>query len=131
MKRARGMLGVNPMIGPLMDHIREAQDDVLNEIEAFAQDWFERRHEATRTAFDTVREMHSDGVDPGAVTQAIVAWQQGSVQRLAEDVQLWVDLCARCAGKVTKAELEAGKEGVEKAARQAKSAAKTGHATPV
>ena len=63
--------------------------------------------------------------------RALMDWQQGSFQRLAEDMQEWVELCSNCAGRVTEADLEASKEGVEAVAKSAKSAAKTKHSTPV
>lgn len=131
MEQARGMLAVNPMITPQMEQFWKAQDGILEEAETYSRAWFERRHEATRSAIDAVRKMNGNGSDPAAALQAMTEWQQHSLQRLVEDAQEWVELCTRCASRVTDAEMEAGKEGLEEVEKRTKSATRSKHSTPV
>jgi hypothetical protein len=131
MSQARGMLAVNPMIAPQMEQFWKAQDEVLEEAEAYSKAWFERRHDAAQSALETVRKVGSNGADLAAAMQAMVEWQQHSFQRMAQDMQQWVDLCTRCAARVSDAEMEAGKESLEEVEKRTKSTAKQKHATPV
>lgn len=131
MGEARGMMAVNPAIAPQMRQFWKAQDGILDDAEAFSKAWFERRHEATRSALDAVHRINGDGASPSTAMQAVADWQHGAVRRLAEDMRQWVELWTACAGRMTEAELEAGKEGAENVARRTKSAARTRHATPV
>lgn len=50
MKQIQGMLALNPEIGPRMEGFWKTQDGILEETEAFSKAWFERRHDAARTA---------------------------------------------------------------------------------
>lgn len=131
MKEMRGMMAANPMLAPQMEQFWKAQDGILREIEDFSQAWFKRRHEAAQSALDTVRDMNGNGADPSAAMQSMMDWQQHSVQRLGEDMLEWAELCSRCAGRMTSAELEASMEGTEEATKRAKSATKSKQATPV
>lgn len=129
--QARAMMATNPMLAPQMEQFWKAQDGILKEAETFSEAWFQRRHEAAKTALEAVRDMNGNGTDPSAAMRTMMDWQQHSFQRLADDMQQWVELCSRCAGRMTSAEVEAGKEGVEEVAKRAKSTTKTKHATPV
>lgn len=131
MDRARGMLTGNPLVQPQLEQFWKAQDGILEEAEAYSRAWFERRHDATKSALETVRNVNGNGGDPAAAVRAMIEWQQGSFQRLAEDMQEWVELCSQCAGHMSQAEVESGKEGVEKVAKGAKSATRTKSSTPV
>jgi len=134
MERARGMLAVAPLSEPQMEQFWKAQDAILEETEAFSKSWFERRHEAAQQAMEAVSKLDGgggNGADPTAAMRVMAEWQQGSLQRMAQDMQEWVDLCSRCAARVTDAEVEAGKDGAEKLAKGAKSGAKSKHSTPV
>lgn len=130
-EQARAMLVINPLIAPQMEQFWKAQDQILEESEAFSRAWFERRHEATKTALEAVDKMEGTGADPAAAMRSMADWQQASVQRLAADLQQWVELCARCTRRMTDAEVEATEEGVEEVGKRAKSATRTKHATPV
>lgn len=134
MDEARSMLLANPMIAPQMEQFWKAQRAILEEGQAFSKAWFERRQEAIRTALDAVRKVN-DGNDPGAAMQAMAEWQQGSFQRLTDDMQDWFELCSHCAGPIAEAEVEASEEGVKEATKRAKSATNTNtntkHSTPV
>lgn len=131
MEQAREVFALNPMMGPQIEQFLKAQDDILEETEAFSTAWFQRRHEAAHSALEAVRKADGHGGDPSNAMQAMIDWQQGSFRRMADDVQGWVELCSRCAGCMTRAEVEAGKEGAEEIAKRAKTAAHTNHATPV
>ena len=114
-----------------MEQFWKAQDAILEETEAFSKAWFERRHEATRQAVEAVRKLNGEGgggADPTAAMRAMAEWQQGSLRRMAQDMQEWVELCSRCAARVTDAEVEAGKKGAEKLATRARNRKQ---ATPV
>lgn len=131
MDQARSMMAMNPVLAPQMEQFWKAQDEILKEAENFSSAWFQRRHEATQSALEAVREVDGNGADPSAAMRSLVDWQQHSFQRIGDDMQQWVELCSRCAGRVASAEAEAGKESVEEVAKRAKSNAKTKHATPV
>jgi len=131
LERARSLLAANPVIGPQVEQFWKAQDSILKESEAFSKAWFDRRHKAARSAINAMRKISGDGADPSAAMRAIMDWQQGSFQRLADDTQEWVALCARCTGRMADAEAEAGKRSVQEVAKRAKSATVTKHATPV
>lgn len=119
-EQARGMMAFNPALAPPMEQFWKAQDRILNDAEAVTKAWFERRHEAARSALDAVRTMNGNGADPAAAMQAMAEWQHGSFKRLAEDVQQWVELCATCAGRMNDAKVDAVKQGAEGVARRAK-----------
>lgn len=131
MKQIQGMLALNPEIGPRMEEFWKTQDGILEETEAFSKAWFERRRDAARTALEAVRKANGNGSDPSAAMQAMLEWQQQSFRRMAEDMQQWVELCSHCAARMTQAEIEAGKDGADQAAKRAKSTANTTKATPV
>ncbi len=123
MKQTPGMLAVNPMLATRMQQFWKAQDGLLDEAEAFSRAWFARRHEAAKSALETVRKVNGDGGDPSGSMQAIADWQQHSLQRMAEDMQEWVGLCSRCAAQMTEGETAAGGQGAEAAAGRTKGAA--------
>jgi len=130
-EQTRAVLAANPMLAPQMEQFWTAQDGILEEAETFSEAWFERRHQAAQSALEAVRDTNGNGADPSAAMQTMMDWRQHSLQRLAEDMQQWLELCSRCANRMASAEVEAGKEGVEEVTKRAKSAARTKHATPV
>jgi len=131
MEQAQEMLSLNRAVGPQMEGFWKAQGGILEETEAFSKAWFERRHDSAKAALEAVRKANGDGAAPSAAMQAMIDWHHGSFRRMAEDMQKWVELCSRCASRMTQAEVDAGKEGAEEIIKRAKSAAKTKHATPV
>lgn len=130
-RQAQGMMAVNPLMAPQMEQFWKAQEGLLEESEAFLRAWYERRHEAANSAHEAVLKMNGNGADPAAAMQALTEWQRESAERVAEDLRQWVDMCARCAGRIASAETQAAKEGLEDAGKAAKSAAGTKQATPV
>jgi hypothetical protein len=129
--QAREVFALTPLVAPQLERFWSAQDRILDEAEGFSRAWFERRHEAAETALEALRKANGDGTDLSAAMRAMVDWQQSSFQRLTDDVQDWVELCSRCAGRMTRAEVEAGKDGADEVAKRTKAVAKTNHSTPV
>ena len=131
MDQARAMMAASPAIAPQMEQFWKAQDGILQDTEAFSRAWFDRRHQAAQTALEAVQTACGNGADQSAALRAMAAWQQGSVQRLADDMQEWVDLWSRCAGRITKAEVDASAQGAKEVAKRAHSPTTARHATPV
>lgn len=131
MDQARALLAANPVMAPQMMQFWQAQDCMLNEVEAFSKAWFARRHAATQSALDALHKADTAGADPAKSMKLAFDWQQHSFQRLAEDMQQWMALCARCTGHVADAEIEAGKEGADHLVSQVAAASGAKHATPV
>jgi len=131
-KQTQELMGFNPMLGPQIEHFWQAQENILSETERFARHWFERRHAATLTALDTARNVTKCGAsDPAAAVKAVSDWQAHSLERIAEDVGEWLDLFAQCTAHMSRAEAEAGAEGLDAANRTMKAAAATKEAVPV
>lgn len=130
-KQAQGLMAMNPMIAPQMEQFWKAQDGLLDEAEAFSREWYARRHDAARSALRTVRKLDGDSTNPMALMQEMAEWQRHSFQRLTEDMQHWMSMCARCAGRVASAETLAAEVGFDETAKKTKAATSTGHATPV
>ncbi|MDR9393630.1 hypothetical protein [Roseovarius sp. SYSU LYC5161] len=117
------MMTQNAMLAPQVEHFWEAQENILNETERFARHWFERRHAATRTALEAAHDVARNGSsDPTMMIKAITDWQAHSMERIAADIEDCAELFSRCAGHVTRAETEAGEEGLEEAARNVNAA---------
>jgi hypothetical protein len=49
---------------PQMEQFWKAQDGILDEVEDYTRAWFDRRHAATRSAVEAVREVSGNGTDP-------------------------------------------------------------------
>ncbi|MGI1663717.1 hypothetical protein ACRDNQ_15875 [Palleronia sp. KMU-117] len=131
-KQAQEMVALNPVAAPQMEQFWRAQDRMLDAAEAFSQGWFQRRHEATKAAIGVARTMKgSGGARPDAAARALTEWQRDSVERLAEDFQGWIEFCTRCAGHMSDAQIEVGKEGLESVEKRAGAATGLRHATPV
>lgn len=114
MKQAQGLFALNTTITPQMERFWKAQDGLLEETEAYSRRWFERRHEAARSAIDALHRADGNGADPSAAMQAMADWQQHSLQRLTEDMQQWMDLCSRCATRMTDGRMASGTDGAGK-----------------
>ncbi len=108
--------GSSPLAAPQMEEFWKAQEQLLDEAEAFSRHWFERRHVAARTAMETARELREDGAgDPGSAMKAMGDWQAESVQRMVADWQEWLELCQRCAGHMSAGGMEAQRESAASA----------------
>ncbi|WP_397543969.1 hypothetical protein [Roseovarius salis] len=117
-RHAQEIIALNPVIGPQLVHFWRAQDAVLDETETFARHWFARRHKAAQTALAAAQEVTQNGAtDPAGAMRAITEWQTRSMERIAEDMQEWVDTCSRCAGHMTREESEASRDTLKKASK--------------
>ncbi|WP_297616269.1 hypothetical protein [uncultured Roseicyclus sp.] len=132
MDQARAVLSANPAIAPQMAQFWKAQDQMLQDAETYSQAWFARRHVAIKSALDALGKSDgAGGIDPARSVQLALEWQRQSLQRMADDMQQWMTLCTRCAGHMTEAEIEAGKEGAEHLVKQVAATTPVKHATPV
>lgn len=130
-KQTQGLMAMNPLLAPQMEQFWHAQEGMLDEGEAFSKAWYARRHEAARSALKLVRKFNGTRSNPMATLQDMADWQRHSLERLTEDMQHWMSLCARCAGRFASAESIAAEEALEETAKRTKAATSTGHATPV
>lgn len=107
-------LGFTAMVGPQTEEFWRAQDQILNETEAFTKNWFERRHTATQTALDAVKSMSQTTTsDPVSSMKALADWQAHSIARVTEDFRELFDLCTRCAGYLGKVEIQAEEDALK------------------
>ena len=100
MKRTQQMLGTLPAMTPQMEQFWKTQEGILDDVEDFSRAWFARRHEATRSALETVRQANGDGADPTAAVGALADWQRHAMERMTEDMREWMELCTRCASRM-------------------------------
>ncbi|UWQ64829.1 hypothetical protein K3723_19310 (plasmid) [Leisingera caerulea] len=122
----------NPMYKPQVEQFWNVQEKLLDEAEVFARHWFERRHEAARTALDTARTIASDGPEaPVSVAEAFAEWQRHSAERIAEDGQEWLGMMSRCARYMSDTEADAVEETIGEAVKMTKKATKTAQSDPV
>ena len=97
-RRTQALFEFNRTAAPQLESIVQVQEGIAKELESFARNWFQRRHEATETAFKALQDVNAAGKDdPAAAIQAITEWQRGSFERLNADLNDWAALCMRCA----------------------------------
>lgn len=122
----------NPFLGAQLEQFWDTQEKSLKEAEAFAQHWFERRHEAVRTALEAARSASAaDPTDPAKALQSIAEWQKHSAERLVADAQEWFETVARCAAYAAETEVEAVEKTMDDVASTAKKAGKSPKSDPV
>ncbi|WP_171103496.1 MULTISPECIES: phasin family protein [unclassified Ruegeria] len=122
----------NAAFGAQIEQFWDAQEKMLEETEAFAQHWFERRHMAVRTALQAARNVSSaNPSDPSEALKSIAEWQRHSSERLVADAQEWFETVARCAAYVAETEAEAVEKTVEDISTATKSAGKSSKSEPV
>lgn len=120
LKSMQGMMSVNPVVTPQVEQFWNAQDRFLSEAEEYSRFWFQRRHEAARSALETARETTSGGtIEPVNAMQNMVEWQRHSVERMVEDAREWFEMVSRCAKYVSETEADAIKESMEAASEVA------------
>ena len=61
-----------------------SQDKILDSMQEFTREWFERRHEATKTAL-AAAQRSSEANSPAEVVRELQAWMLGSMQRVVAD----------------------------------------------
>ncbi len=131
-KQIQPPVSSNPAFGAQIEQFWDAQEKMLEETEAFAQHWFERRHEAVRTALQAARKVSSaNPSDPPKALQTITEWQRHSAERLVADAQEWFETVARCASYVAETEAEAVEKTVDDVVAATKSAGKPSKSEPV
>lgn len=132
LKTLQGAMSMNPAVTPQIEQFWDAQERVLDEAETYARHWFERRHEATRTALEAARAAtSSDKGDAARAFQAVAEWQRHSAERLVEDAREWYEMVTRCANYVTETETEVVEEALDEAAKMAKKSVKASKSEPV
>ncbi len=124
-------LSAGALMEPQMKQFWKAQEKILNEAEAFARNWFARRHEAALGALKACEQAaEANPADAVGAVQAFRDWQAHSAERMAEDMREWAELWARCAGHLVNSEVGAGAETLEELQRET-AELHTKHATPV
>ncbi len=114
-------MSANPLMTPQAEHFWQTQEQLLDAAEEFSRHWFQRRHEATRTAMIAARKAtEKDGANPGDAMQTIAEWQRHSMERMMEDAREWLEMVSRCAGITTVNEIEAAEEVMEEAKKATK-----------
>ncbi|WP_170381623.1 phasin family protein [Ruegeria atlantica] len=122
----------NSAFGAQIEQFWDAQEKMLAETEVFAQHWFERRHEAVRSALQAARSASSaNPSDPTKALQSMAEWQRHSAERLVADAQEWFETVARCAAYVAETEAEAVEKTVDDVASTAKKMGKSSKSEPV
>jgi hypothetical protein len=130
--QAQGLLTVNRMMAPQLEQFWKAQEKILEEAGVFSQGWFDRRHEATEAALDTISQLGGQGgMADASGAQAIAEWHRGSFDRMTEDFRQWITFCTRSFSHFAKAEMQAGKQELEEAERLASATGGAKHAIPV
>ncbi|MEW2915069.1 phasin family protein [Leisingera sp. JC11] len=122
----------NPMYKPQVEQFWNVQEKILDEAEEFTRHWFERRHEAARTALDAARTVVSaDPSRPADAFEAFTEWQRHSAERIAEDGREWFGMMSRCARYASETEAEAVGEAAGEAAEITRKAVKRAQSDPV
>lgn len=123
MKSMQQAISANPLFSSQAKHFWQAQEQMLDATEAYTRNWFERRHEATRTAMETMRSaLNADGGQPDVAGKSITQWQQHSMERMVEDAREWLEMVTKCAAVATAGEIEVAEEAMEVTRRATKSA---------
>lgn len=121
-----------PMIGPQIEHFWKMQDRLLDESQTFTQHWFERRHEAVRTALETARNVSGAAISNPMTAMTLMSdWQKHSSERLAEDAREWFETMSRCADFVIKTETETFDETMSEASKLTAKVTKSAKSEPV
>ncbi|MQQ07792.1 hypothetical protein GFB49_04955 [Epibacterium sp. SM1979] len=132
LKNVKLPLAENSIYSAQIEQFWDAQEKMLEETEAFAQHWFERRHEAVRTALETARNVsEANPSEPTEAIQNLTEWQRNSAARLVADAQEWLEIMTRCATYVAETEAEAVDKTVDDVTARARSATKSSNSDPV
>lgn len=132
LKPLQGAMLINPLLKPQVEQFWNVQENILDEAEAFARHWFERRHEAARTALDAARTAVSgDSMGPAAAIEAFSEWQRQSAERIAEDGREWLGMMSRCACYAGETEAQAVEDTAGEALRITRQATRPAQSEPV
>lgn len=123
MKSMQQAMSANPLFSSQAEHFWQAQEEILDATETYTRNWFERRHEATRTAMEAMRTaLNTDGAQPDVAGKSISQWQQHSMERMVKDAREWLEMVTQCAAVATAGEIEVAEEALEATRRATKSA---------
>ncbi len=122
-KSMQSAITANPLIAPQAEHLGKTQEQLLDTAETFTRSWFQRRHEATRTAMIAARKSaEKERTNPAEAFQTIAEWQRHSMERMVEDAREWLEMVSRCAGIAAVSEIEAAEDVLQEAQKTAKAA---------
>lgn len=112
-RRTQALFKLNGREAPQFENVAKVQEGIVEEIENFARNWFQRRHDASQSVFKALNEANAGKVDPAAAIQAMTEWQRGSFERLSADMQDWTALCLRCADAALTVRSDMASDGAE------------------
>ncbi len=122
-KSMQRVISANPLIAPQAEHFWQTQEKLLEATETFTRSWFDRRHEATRTAMLAARKAsEKEGATPNEAMQTIAEWQRHSMERMVEDAREWLEMITCCANIATVSELQAAEEALKETEKVTKAA---------
>ncbi len=131
-KTMQSAMTVNPIVGPQLEQFWNAQEKLLDEAEVFTRHWFERRHQATRTAMEAARKATStESGTPAEAMKTIADWQRHSLERMVEDAREWMDMATRCSTFISESEAEVVEEAIQEATKTAGKATRSAKSEPV
>lgn len=127
-KSMQSAMSANPLVAPQAEHFWHTQEQLLEAAETFTRSWFDRRHEATRTAMIAARRAaEKEASNPNEALQTVAEWQRHSMERMVEDAREWLDMITRCASIAAVSEVEAAEDVL----KETQKATKTAKSEPV
>ncbi len=119
----------NPLfLEPQTKNLFEAQERILNQVEAFSKAWFQRRQDGTQAMIDAGRRIASEGGnDPAVIMKEVTEFQSGAMERLSTDAKECTEMLSQCAVALAVNEAEA----IEETADKTKKATQTAKSAPV
>ncbi len=123
------LFSANPLfLPPQSKHFFEAQERILDQVEAFSKAWFQRRQDATQAMIDAGRRIASEGGgDPSLMIKEVTELQSEAMERLKADAKGCTDMFTQCADALARNEMEA----VQETAANTKKATETARSEPV
>ncbi len=106
----------NPLfMAPHSKHFFEAQERILNQVEAFSKAWFQRRQDGTQAMIDAGRRIASEANnDPSRIMKEITEFQSGAMERLTADAKDCSEMISQCANTLAASEIETIKDAAGK-----------------
>lgn len=120
-----------PLLAACAMPVSDAQIRILDEMELFSRQWFDRQRAATHSTCETVKALAVKGYsDPSVTAQCLSAWSAGVTQRMAEEMRAGMNLWMCCTAQLAKGVATSGVVGAKVAKVVAPMPAKN-HSTPV
>ncbi len=103
LNRAQVLFSANPLfLNPQTKNYLQAQETLFDEVEKFANAWFQRRQDATMSMINAGRRIASEGKgDLAGAAKEIAGWQAAAMQQMAEDAKECAEMMRRCAGALS------------------------------